>query len=130
MSNNAQVEASPFTVQQIPEAPIVMPQKSAPITLASIMKKPDAAPKTELVQQTVVLPDPELEGLNDFYFTQAMPDVQPYTQIKPGRSLNSHFNITEKLSEFSNVAAIVIILTFAAIYRTKGFDIAGLLVRE
>ena len=59
-----------------------------------------------------------------------MPDAQPITTTKQSFSLNRHLNISEKLSEFSNVAAIVMILVFAAIYRTKGFDIASLLVRE
>ena len=59
-----------------------------------------------------------------------MPDSQPYTITKQSYSINRHLNISEKLSEFSNIAAIVVILVFAAIYRTKGFDIAGLLVRE
>ena len=59
-----------------------------------------------------------------------MPDSQPYTVTKQSYSINRHLNISEKLSEFSNIAAIVVILVFAAIYRAKGFDIAGLLVRE
>ena len=97
------------------------------------MKKPDTAyaPKVELTQQQVVFAEPDLDGsVDDFFFAQVMPDVQPYYAVKQGYSLNSHLGITEKLSEFSNVASIVIILTFAAIYRTKGLDFAGLLVRE
>ena len=34
------------------------------------------------------------------------------------------------MHEFSNVAAVVVILAFVAIYKTAGCDIAGLLVRE
>ena len=41
-----------------------------------------------------------------------------------------NLNISSKLHEFSNVVGIVLILAFAAIYRSKGFDIAGLLVKE
>jgi hypothetical protein len=41
-----------------------------------------------------------------------------------------HVDVGKKMHEFSNVAAVVFILAFAAIYKSKGCDIAGLLVRE
>ena len=56
-----------------------------------------------------------------------MPDTQTFNNI-PKNHVN--LNISSKLHEFSNIVAIVLILGFAAFYRSKGFDVAGLLVRE
>jgi len=41
-----------------------------------------------------------------------------------------HVDVGEKMHEFSNIAAVVFLLAFAAVYRSHGCDIAGLLVRE
>ena len=64
---------------------------------------------------------------DEYFFSQVLPDTQTFNNINKN---HVNLNISSKLHEFSNIVAIVLILAFAAIYRSKGFDIAGLLVRE
>ena len=55
-----------------------------------------------------------------------MPDTQTFTNLNKNHAID----VSGKLHEFSNVVAIVLVLAFAVIYKSKGCDVTGLLVRE
>ena len=88
------------------------------------MKQQNAPKPAAYVQQTVEINEPPPD--EEYFFAQIMPDTQTFSNFNAAATTS----ISQKAEEFSKIGAIIVILAIAAIYKSKGCDVAGACVRE